>query len=110
MPVLQEFGMDYSSEVLLLQDSLVLAYIVISLMAVVTNSLGLKVLGGLLLGMLTVGGHNFLHKADNWRQFYFDLSPLSSYEFRISHAFSHHLYPNTILVRCWKISKVRIIK
>lgn len=40
--------------------------------------------------------HNFFHQADNFRMFYFDLSPLSSSEWRISHGLSHHLYTNTL--------------
>ena len=45
-----------------------------------------------LLGM----AHNFFHQANNFRMYYFDLSPHSSYEWRITHAFSHHLFTNTL--------------
>lgn len=97
-PILQQVGPGYSSKILLIQDSLVLSYIILALLGVITSFRVLQILAGIALGMCSIGGHNFLHKADNWRQYYFDLCPLSSYQFRITHAFSHHLYPNTILV------------
>ena len=34
---------------------------------------------------------------DNWRMYAFDLGCLSSYEWRVTHALSHHLYTNTII-------------
>ncbi|XP_011506370.1 PREDICTED: cytochrome b5-related protein-like, partial [Ceratosolen solmsi marchali] len=33
---------------------------------------------------------------DNFRMYYFDLSTMSSKDWRISHGLSHHLYPNTV--------------
>ena len=33
---------------------------------------------------------------DNFRMYYFDISIMSSKEWRISHVLSHHMYPNTI--------------
>jgi len=48
--------------------------------------------------VLTYGtGHNFLHQRDNVRMFYLDLSLFSSAEFRVMHALSHHMFPNTAL-------------
>lgn len=41
--------------------------------------------------------HNFLHKKDNFRMYYFDFSLFSHNDWRISHALSHHVYPNTVL-------------
>jgi len=40
--------------------------------------------------------HNFFHQRDNWRMYAFDFSLLSSYEWRVSHCYSHHCYPNQI--------------
>lgn len=40
--------------------------------------------------------HNFFHQRDNWRMYYFDLTLFSSYDWRISHGLSHHLFTNTI--------------
>lgn len=39
--------------------------------------------------------HNFFHQADNFRMYYFDLSSLTSSDWRVTHALSHHLYTNT---------------
>ena len=46
--------------------------------------------------MLAAMAHNFFHQADNFRMYYFDLFPLSSQEWRTTHAISHHLFPNTL--------------
>jgi hypothetical protein len=53
-------------------------------------------LTGVFLGMLAVCGHNFFHKNDNWRMWSVDLALVSSYEWRISHVYSHHNYANSI--------------
>ena len=42
-------------------------------------------------------GHNFFHQRNNWRAHYFDLSLFSTRYWRVSHALSHHLFPNTLL-------------
>lgn len=41
-------------------------------------------------------GHNYFHMRDNFRMYYFDLSLMSSKDWRITHVLSHHLYPNTL--------------
>jgi fatty acid desaturase len=51
---------------------------------------------GTVLALACISAHNFFHQADNWRMYVFDLSLLSSFEWRVSHAISHHLFPNTI--------------
>lgn len=43
-----------------------------------------------------ISAHNFFHRRDNFRMFYFNLSFYNYREWRISHAMSHHLYPNSI--------------
>ena len=49
--------------------------------------------------MYTAGtlGHNFFHQKDNWRMYSWDLMPYSSFDWRISHGISHHMWPNSIL-------------
>jgi len=42
-------------------------------------------------------GHNFLHQRDNVRRHYQDIAGLSSAEFRMHHALSHHPYTNTVM-------------
>jgi hypothetical protein len=62
----------------------------------------LAAIGGSLLACLANTSHNFWHLKDTWRVFTFDLCLFSSYEWRISHAYSHHTFPNTILdVEIW---------
>lgn len=51
---------------------------------------------GLLLTFTVIAGHNYLHRKDNLRMYLFNLAFLDFREVRISHALSHHLYPNTI--------------
>ncbi|XP_059471566.1 cytochrome b5-related protein-like [Neocloeon triangulifer] len=60
------------------------------------QSFYLALVGGTLLAMLTVASHNFFHLRDNWRRYYFDLSTMASSDWMISHAMSHHLYPNSL--------------
>lgn len=40
--------------------------------------------------------HNFFHRRDNFRMVYFNFSLMSYRELRISHALSHHMYPNSL--------------
>ena len=39
-------------------------------------------------------GHNYFHQANCLWRFCADFTPFSSYDWRVSHAQSHHLYPN----------------
>ena len=48
------------------------------------------------LSFSAAAAHNFFHQKDNWRMYIFDLMVLSSKGWRISHAMSHHVFPNTI--------------
>lgn len=43
-----------------------------------------------------ISAHNFFHRRDNMRMYYFNLSFLNYKAWRISHAMSHHLYPNSL--------------
>ena len=54
------------------------------------------VLSGITLSHCCGMAHNFFHQRDNWRMYAFDLSLLSSFEWRVSHCYSHHCYPNQI--------------
>ena len=57
--------------------------------------LPLSMITGFILQCLGTCCHNFYHQKDNWRMYSWDLTPASSYEWRISHAYSHHTFPNT---------------
>jgi hypothetical protein len=52
---------------------------------------------GFLLSCLGSVGHNYFHHKDNWRMLSWDLTLYSSYEWRITHGYSHHNYPNSAL-------------
>ena len=49
---------------------------------------------GYLVFVLMGVGHNFFHQRDSLWRFCFDVSCFSSSDWRISHALSHHMYPN----------------
>jgi hypothetical protein len=53
-------------------------------------------LAGLNLALLANCAHNFFHQKNNWRMYSFDLTTHSSHEWRITHCYSHHMFPNTI--------------
>merc|ERR1712136_593799 len=47
-------------------------------------------------GALTVNvAHNFFHQADSLHMWLFDISLMNSQRWRVTHAMSHHIYPNT---------------
>lgn len=50
---------------------------------------------GMFLSFLGSCAHNYFHKRNNWRMYTWDLTPYSSDEWRISHAYSHHMFPNS---------------
>ncbi|CAH0407308.1 unnamed protein product [Chilo suppressalis] len=47
------------------------------------------------LSALVCCGHNYSHRADNWRMYLMNLSGMTVDEWRISHVLSHHGYTNT---------------
>ncbi|CAB3238964.1 unnamed protein product [Arctia plantaginis] len=49
------------------------------------------------LAWTAVASHNYLHRRTNWRMYLFNLTLWSYRDFRVSHALSHHLYPNTLM-------------
>lgn len=56
----------------------------------------LGIISGMLLGMLTTAAHNYMHRRDNFRMYYFQFSLMQVRQWRISHILSHHLHTNTI--------------
>lgn len=70
--------------------------IILSIIAARFNSVILAVLTGISLVLLGISSHNYLHQKDNWRMFCLNLSGFNYREWRISHAMSHHMFPNTI--------------
>ena len=56
---------------------------------------GVLVLCAFVLQCLATISHNFWHQKRNWRMFTWDLTLYSSHDWRITHAISHHAFPNT---------------
>lgn len=56
----------------------------------------LMLLSGICLCYTVISAHNFFHRRDNFRMFYYNLSFFNYKEWRISHSMSHHLFPNSL--------------
>lgn len=56
----------------------------------------LILLASLLFTWLNIASHNFVHCRYNVRIFYHNLSLIGYQDIRVSHALSHHLYPNSL--------------
>lgn len=54
------------------------------------------IISGVLMCYTIIAAHNFFHRRDNIRMYYFNLSFYNFREWRISHSMSHHLYPNSL--------------
>lgn len=78
------------------QDRIVFAFFLLLIATAWTESYLVAVLAGAALMLNINCSHNFYHKKDNWRMYCWDLGLLSSYEWRITHAISHHGYTNTL--------------
>lgn len=79
-----------------LMDLLAVSALLTCSLAASFNSYLIGAVGGLLVSLTASAAHNFFHQKHNWRRYYFDLSLMSSREWMVSHALSHHLFPNTI--------------
>ncbi|KAJ8923278.1 hypothetical protein NQ315_001835, partial [Exocentrus adspersus] len=77
-------------------DALFVTYIFSAVLAVHLKSFSVGALAGIALSMTAIAAHNFFHQKDNFRMYYFDFTFMQSRDWRISHALSHHLYPNTV--------------
>ncbi|KAK9295041.1 hypothetical protein QLX08_010521 [Tetragonisca angustula] len=80
----------------LIADLLVSITVLLSLAVAYTQSYLIIVPAGIFLTWTTIIGHNYFHMRNTFRMYYFDLSIMSSKDWRISHALSHHVYPNTL--------------
>ncbi|VVD04208.1 unnamed protein product, partial [Leptidea sinapis] len=49
------------------------------------------------MAWVIVAAHNYIHKRTSWRMYIFNIGLWSYRDFRVSHALSHHLYPNTLM-------------
>lgn len=81
----------------LISDGLFVATLFTAIASIRFDSLLLAVISGLLNTWTAVCGHNFFHQRDNFRMRYFNLSYMSYRDWRITHAMSHHMFPNSLL-------------
>ena|SRR3990167_1008836 len=95
-PVIKKHGSGPSTTMNLIMDSLVFSFISTWILTIYFQNKYLAVLSGFFLNLVIICSHNYFHKKNNFRMFYFDLSMMSSSEWRVSHAISHHLFPNTV--------------
>ena len=94
-PILKRVGTGPSLSITSLQDSLLILFLSSMVLSGITDNLFITILSGVFLGMVFSLSHNFVHQKPSWRMYVWDLSLLSSRDYRITHAFSHHLYTNT---------------
>ncbi|CAL7933721.1 unnamed protein product [Xylocopa violacea] len=85
-----------SSKTNLIADFLLTSTILFSIATAYTQSYLILTLAGVFLAWTAIIGHNYFHMRDSFRMYYFDLIGISSKDWRISHAMSHHVYPNTL--------------
>lgn len=71
--------------------------IVLILAAAHFHSYAALLLASLFVSWTIIAAHNYFHRRDNFRMYYFNIMLLSYREWRIQHALSHHLYPNSLL-------------
>lgn len=97
--VLKDVGTGPTTEMLLIHDSLLFSFLALITCVISPVMDGawfaIAIVTGFLLQCLGTCSHNFYHKRPNWRMYTWDITPYSSYEWKISHVYSHHTFPNT---------------
>ncbi|XP_011192500.1 cytochrome b5-related protein [Zeugodacus cucurbitae] len=81
----------------LIHFGLLLSTTVFALACSYTGYITLALLAGLSLSWLTIASHNYLHRKDNWQMYTFNLSLMNFCNWRVLHAMSHHVYPNSLI-------------
>ncbi|KAM8717117.1 hypothetical protein ACLKA7_003912 [Drosophila subpalustris] len=79
-----------------LHSAILVSVFLLSWAATVLDSLVLRAFAGLALCWLANSSHNYFHQRDNWRMYCFNLMLMNFSCWRISHALSHHVYPNSL--------------
>lgn len=59
------------------------------------SNLGYGLFAGLHLAWLSTLTHNYIHQPNNWRMYLSHLTLMGWRDWRVFHAMSHHLYPNS---------------
>lgn len=81
----------------LIIDSMLAAAFGLAFLAIRLHSYTAGAFAGLFVCWTMISAHNFFHQRDNWRMMAFNLAFSSYREWRVSHAMSHHNFPNSIL-------------
>ncbi|XP_004524738.1 cytochrome b5-related protein isoform X1 [Ceratitis capitata] len=79
----------------LIHFSLLASIFIFAVLSARLNSLVCLALAGTALCWTTIVSHNYFHRRDNWRMYAFNLSLMNFCSWRVSHALSHHIYPNS---------------
>ncbi|KAH8409602.1 hypothetical protein KR222_010579 [Zaprionus bogoriensis] len=80
----------------LLHSAILASVFILSWASTTLDSLILRGFAGLALCWVATSAHNYFHQRDNWRMYSFNLLLLNFNNWRISHALSHHVYPNSL--------------
>lgn len=76
--VLSTIPQSNKQQSIIVTDWLLIGYISTAILSAILRSYTIGAISGILLGLLTIAAHNFFHKKDNFRMFYFDFSLMSS--------------------------------
>lgn len=85
---------EFTSKVFI--DALLFLTLLTAILSVKYSNQWFMLLSSLCMCYTIISAHNFFHRRDNFRMMYFNLSFLNYKEWRISHAMSHHLFPNSL--------------
>ncbi|XP_017461480.1 PREDICTED: cytochrome b5-related protein [Rhagoletis zephyria] len=77
--------------------SLLVSIYIFAALSARLHSLLFLALAGTALCWTVIVAHNYFHRRDNWRMYTFNLCLMNFCSWRISHALSHHIYPNSFL-------------
>ena len=98
--ILKEHGTGPTFEILFFHDSLLIIFLLCSIYMVIPSYedywIPIGIFGAFILASMGTVAHNFYHQKDSWRMYTWDLTPYSSEEWRISHGYSHHVFPNAV--------------
>jgi hypothetical protein len=77
-------------------DALLVITVISLILTAKFNSIWLGIFTGISLAFVGITSHNYLHQRDNWRMYRMNLTGYNYREWRVVHAMSHHMFPNTL--------------
>ncbi|KAJ4433720.1 hypothetical protein ANN_16031, partial [Periplaneta americana] len=96
-PILSKLPSGPSLRSKLTADLLLLSSLLTATVAAATSFYSVGIVSGILFSLTVISAHNFFHMRDNIRMHYFNITFYSYKDWRVTHALSHHLFPNTML-------------